>query len=78
AVSRAKNILEGKGSETENQTICMNAGLVHSLVTENDNLKVSAAECMKVLQSGKPMETLKKWATYHNASGSVVSGGPGL
>ena len=78
AVRRAVSILEGKGTEAENHTICMNAALVHSLVRGQNDLKTAADECLKHLLSGKVIEISKKWAAYHNASGSVMSGGPGL
>lgn len=61
SLRRTRAILRGQGSQTENQTIAMNAGLIYSLARDIPDLKEATAICLKTITSGRMRQLVDQW-----------------
>ncbi len=73
AVERAAGIFAGRGSIQENQMVVMNAALLYSMLTNTQNLKRAAGDCMDALRSGKCEKVINDWRGFENESGTVMT-----
>lgn len=72
ARERSLAILAGRGSETENQVIAMNAGLLYSMTTQK-GLKEAAGACLGALRGGGAAGLVSRWKNFlYEGSGSDV------
>lgn len=62
ALARTRAILSGNGSDAENATVAMNAGLALHVAGHQTTLSEAAALAMESLRSGAAMQTLQNWS----------------
>ncbi|MCE9599492.1 MAG: anthranilate phosphoribosyltransferase [Spirochaetia bacterium] len=63
AVTRARAILSGKGSDEENAAVAMNAAPMYNAKFGGD-MKSAAAACVELIKSGKAGATLEQWKQF--------------
>lgn len=75
SADRFERILKGQGDAVENMMVSVNAGAVLSLLREDLNLAEARTAVYEHLKSGQALETLNRWRSFRNNSGSVTSVG---
>lgn len=71
ALERAQAVLSGKGKDSENTAICVNAALLYSLVKKVP-LPKAAAQCMDMVKSGEGEKLIQRWQQFYHDDGSTV------
>lgn len=71
---RSLAILAGRGTDTENAMIAMNAGLLYGCTQPDTSLKQATQACIDALKSGKGEQLVSRWKQFlYEGSDGVVS-----
>lgn len=62
SLGRMNAILNGKGNQTENETIAMNAAMLYDFVLNKGDLRASASECLQTIQNGNLRRFADNWS----------------